>query len=444
MPIDWEVQQVLEQYALFGAPPIPSLSPQEARRAPTLADAVNSIRQKRGERLTSEPVGAVYDRVIWGPEGEIPVRMYRPASGGPLPVLVYFHGGGWVLGDLESCDAACRALANLAQCLVISVAYRLAPEHTFPAAVQDAYAATQWAMEMAEVFQGDPARVAVGGESAGGNLAAAVALMARDSGTRLPIYQVLVYPAMDDAFDTPSYQQYAETSTLSREEMRWFWRQYLPDEAAGANPYASPLRADDLRGLPPALILTAEYDPLRDEGEAYGRRLQAAGVPVIVSRYDGMVHGFLGMAPVVERARDALAEVAAELRSAFNAATQVAQPQQVAEAAASVEIQRWLQLVAVGPPLPSAPAMRAALVAGDQVAQQARLQEKAATDAGVPVRPAEALAGARGPVPEETRKAAADAATTVDAAKLLPPIKIPDDFSAPGNLPLPSDPILET
>lgn len=317
MPVDEQVQQVLEYYATFGAPPLTTLSPEEARRRPTIVDAVSALRQGRGEPDGLETVGEVRDWVIQGPGGEIPVRIYRPESSGLLPLLVYLHDGGWVLGDLESCDMTCRALANLAQCLVVSVAYRLAPEHPFPAATQDAYAATQWAITAAPALRADPTRLAVSGDGSGGNLAAAVAQMARDSQARMPVYQALICPAMNHAFDTPSYEHHAHVRPLTREEMRWFWKQYLPDAAAGDNPYASPLRADDLRGLPPALIITAEYDPLRDEGEAYGRRLEEAGVPTVVRRSEGMVHGFLDMAPVVERARDALLEMASWLRVAF-------------------------------------------------------------------------------------------------------------------------------
>lgn len=317
MPVDEQVQQVLEYYATFGAPPLTTLSPPDARRRPTIVDAVNALCQQRGETDGSEVVSEVRDWVIQGPEGEIPVRIYRPESDGLLPLLVYLHDGGWVLGDLESCDATCRALANLARCLVVSVAYRLAPEHPFPAAMQDAYAASQWAIAAAPALRVDPTRVAIGGDGSGGNLAAAVAQVARDSQARMPVYQALICPVMNYAFDTPSYEHSAHVRPLTRAEMRWFWKHYLPDEAGGANPYASPLRADDLRGLPPALIITAEYDPLRDEGEAYGRRLEEAGVPTVVRRSEGMVHGLLDMAPVVERARSALLEIAAWLRVAF-------------------------------------------------------------------------------------------------------------------------------
>ncbi len=317
MPVDEEVQRVLDYYATLGAPPLTALSPEAARRRPTIVDAVNGLRQQRGETVEPEAVGAVRDEVIQGPEGAIRARIYRAEASGPLPLLMYFHDGGWMLGDLDQCDATCRALANLARCVVVSVAYRLAPEHRFPAAVQDAYAATQWAAAAAAALGADPLRLAVCGEGAGGNLAAVVALMARDSNTRAPIYQVLVYPILNDAFDTPSYAHQAYVRPLTKREMRWFWNHYLPEAKAGANSYASPLRAEDVSDLPPGLILTAEYDVLRDEGEAYGRRLEAAGVPMVVRRRAGMTHGFLDMAPVVEEARKGLLEIAGWLQAAF-------------------------------------------------------------------------------------------------------------------------------
>jgi acetyl esterase len=356
MPVDRHVRKVLDQYAALGAQPRTALSPEEARRQPTVLDAVNAVRQQRGDDLTPEAVGDVHDQIIQGADGEIPARIYRPALSGPLPMLVYFHSGGWVTGSLGSCDATCRALANLAQCLVISVAYRLAPEHPFPAAVQDAYAAVQWAIAMASALGGDETHVAVAGESAGGNLATVVALMARDSNSPMPVYQVLIYPIVNYAFDTPSYEEHANAPFLSRDEMRWFWRHYLPDEASGATPYASPLRAEDLSGLPAALIITAEYDPLRDEGEAYARRLQEARVPVVMNRYDGMVHGFLTMAPVVEQARIALLEIAAQLRSAFTRPPELVmaeQPLPVIVDVPTVEVQEGLHMAAMGETLAS-------------------------------------------------------------------------------------------
>ena len=238
-----------------------------------------------------------------GPAGDIPVRVYRPSTGGPLPLLVYFFGGGWTLGSIDTSDGICRSLANSAGCLVVTAGYRLAPEHRFPAAVDDCYAATAWIALHATDFGADPARIAVGGDSAGGNLAAAVALLARDRGGPRLAGQLLVYPNTDYLFNHHS--------------VAWYWQHYLATPDDGRNPLASPLRADDLGGLPPALVVTAEYDPLRDQGEEYGHRLADAGVPAVVSRYPGTVHGFFAMAGTVDAGRAAIAEAAGALRGWF-------------------------------------------------------------------------------------------------------------------------------
>jgi acetyl esterase len=263
-----------------------------------------------------ETVGSVEDRLIRGPASELPVRIYTPAGveQGPLPALVYLHGGGWVLGSIESHDPVCRALANHARCLVVSVGYRLAPEHPFPAAPEDCYAATCWVAEHAREIKADPARIAVGGDSSGGNLAAAVTLMARDRQGPALCYQVLIY-AETDYYEpgTVSYTTYREGYGLTREEMIWFWDQYLARPEDRVHPYAAPLRATDLSNLPPALIITAEYDPVRDEAEHYARRLQQAGVPVQLSRYAGMIHGFFRMFALFVQSRQALEEVAEAL-----------------------------------------------------------------------------------------------------------------------------------
>ncbi len=335
MPIDRRVQKLLDEYEGFGVPPLATLSPQEARKQPMLEDAVKVLLQKEGEALAPEPVHTVENVTL--PGNNIPVRIYRPGSQGPYPVLVYFHGGGWVLGSPEFCDASCRALTNLAQCIVVSVDYRLAPEHPFPAAADDAFTALQWVLENAPSIGGDPLRVAVGGESAGGNLATVAALRACDEGKPLPISQVLVYPVLNYAFDTPSYEENADARPLSRDDMRWFWQHYLPNEEAGAHPYTSPLRAESLAGLPPALIITAEYDPLRDEGEAYAQRLSGAGVPIVLRRYKEMTHQFFAMLPVVEDAREAVIEVAAGLRSVFSREPQANQALRPAGAGVTTE-----------------------------------------------------------------------------------------------------------
>jgi acetyl esterase len=232
-------------------------------------------------------------------------------------VLVYFHGGGWVLGSLEGSDHVSRELANTAGCLVVSVDYRLAPEHKFPAGLRDCEAAFEWAVANATSFGGDPARLAVGGDSAGGNLSTAVCLSARTRGRRAPIFQLLIYPVIDHDFDRASYHENAEGYMLTTDSMRWFWEQYVNSAAEMDDPLASPILAADLSGLPPALIITAEFDPLRDEGEAYADRLRQAGVPVVLSRYDGMIHGFFAMFPAIDKGRQAVGEASDALRSAF-------------------------------------------------------------------------------------------------------------------------------
>ncbi len=264
-----------------------------------------------------ETVEKIENRTIPGPAGEIAVRIYTPAGDGPLPVLVYFHGGGFVICDLDSHDSICRALANGGGCVVISVDYRLAPESPFPAAPEDCYAATCWAAEQPASAGFDASRLAVGGDSAGGNLSAVVALMARDrSGPRIA-HQLLIYPVTDCAFDTPSYRENAEGYLLSREMMRWFWHRYLENPEDAANPMASPLRAEKLEGLPAATVITAEFDPLRDEGEAFAAKLEAAGVPMERTRYDGMFHGFFGMTDILDTAKVAVAQAGAALRKAL-------------------------------------------------------------------------------------------------------------------------------
>ncbi len=308
MPLDRQARALIERFVNEGTPPVSKLTPTEARR----------LTQEVNRRLTStpEPVAAVKNTRVSYSSGEIPVRVYIPRQAEVLPVLVYFHGGGWVLGDLDSVDSLCRSLANAANCVVVSVNYRLAPEHKFPAAVEDAYSATKWIADNATGLNGDPGRIAVGGDSAGGNLAAAVSLMARDEHSPPLVFQLLIYPATNHAFDTASYHENAEGYWLSKDDMKWFWNHYLRDEEDGRNPYASPLRAGDLRSLPPAFVITAEFDPLRDEGEAYAARLRECGVPVKVTRYDGMIHDFVNIAEL-RQSRIAIDEAAAELRKAF-------------------------------------------------------------------------------------------------------------------------------
>ena len=309
--LDPQMKAVLEQAAAAGGKPFHQLTPGEARKA---IDAMFAA-----FRGTLIEVGKVEDRKIPGPASQIPVRIYSPAGSGPFGALVYFHGGGWVIGDLATHDDTCRRLTAGAGCVTISVDYRLAPEHKFPAGPEDCYAATKWVADNARSLNLDQNRLAVGGDSAGGNLAAAVALMARDRGGPKLDFQLLVYPATDCADDTASQREFAEASPdylLSRADMEWFWGHYLgPDDKK--NPIACPSLAKSLANLPSAFVLTAEVDPLRDEGEDYAEGLRKAGVNVKLKRYNGVCHGFFSMASIIDKGRQAIADSCAELRSAI-------------------------------------------------------------------------------------------------------------------------------
>lgn len=264
-----------------------------------------------------EEVARVVDATAPGPGGDIPLRIYVPAGEGPLRTLVFFHGGGWVIGDLDSHDGVCRALANRAGAVVASVGYRLAPEHRFPAAVEDAYAAVVWAAAHIGGYGGDPARLAVGGDSAGGNLAAVVCQTARDQRGPAIGFQLLIYPATDRHDDSPSMRQNARGPLLSRAWMEWFHGFYQSGPDDGMDPRMSPSRAADLSGLPPALVVTAEFDPLRDQGAAYAARMAQAGVRVEHLPVDGLFHGFIQMAGVLDPAREVLDHSGRALRAAL-------------------------------------------------------------------------------------------------------------------------------
>jgi acetyl esterase len=308
MALDPQARAVLDQMAETGGPPINELSVNEARQASAAMAAMQGL---------PEQVGSVEDRTLLGPGGGIPIRIYVPFGSGPFPVLIYFHGGGWVIGDIESSDGFCRILTNKAGCIVVSADYRLAPEHPFPAAADDAYHVTLWTATNASSFGGDPSRIAVCGDSAGGNLAAVVAQMARDRRKPAIQFQLLIYPVTDAACDTPSYSENAEGYFLTKAAMQWFWNHYVQNEADRNHPYASPLRASSLADLPPALVITAEFDPLRDEGERYAELLRAAGIPVQLIRYNGMIHGFFTMSAIIDQGRKAIQQSAAALRIAF-------------------------------------------------------------------------------------------------------------------------------
>ena len=307
MPLDPQARALIASAA--GGKPVEQMTTQEMREA-----------LEERARLTGgapEPVGQVVSDSAPGPAGAIPLRVYVPEGARPLPGLVFFHGGGWARGSLQTHDVVCRALPNGGGCVVVSVDYRMAPEHKFPAAFEDSLAATRWVAEHAAALGIDARRLAVGGDSAGGNLAAAVALALRDAGGPPLAFQLLIYPVTDHNFDTPSYLENAEGYMLTRASMQFYWQLYLRSPADADDFRASPLRARDFGNLPPALVITAEFDPLRDEGRAYADRLRAAGTPVVCREYPGMVHGFVTSAGVLDAGRQAVAEAATALREAF-------------------------------------------------------------------------------------------------------------------------------
>lgn len=301
MPLDPAYQAMLKQLAAVDGPSMVDVPPAEARE---MYRAMQSM-------LPQHDVADTEDRDADG----VPVRVYR-ASDKVGPCIVFYHGGGWVIGDLDTHDSVCRQLANSTGYTVIAVHYRLAPEHPFPAAIDDSYTALRWVQNNAQGLNIDPDKIAVAGDSAGGNLAAAVCLKAKNEGTGGIAFQLLIYPVTEFSFETTSYTENADGYMLTMEGMRWFWNHYIGhDESLGDDPLASPMRADDLSGLPPALIMTAEFDPLRDEGEAYGEKLKQAGVETQVQRYDGLIHGFFGQTDLTEGAKDAMTAAAGALKN---------------------------------------------------------------------------------------------------------------------------------
>jgi acetyl esterase len=307
MPLDPQTRALLELGAAL--PTVESLTPAEARAG-----------MEQRARLTAGPpqaVAEVRELRVPGPASEIPVRVYVPSSvtAGAAPALIFFHGGGWVAGSFETHDVPCRALANGGGCIVLAVEYRCAPEHKFPAAIDDAEAVTRWVIAHATDLGVDLDHIAVGGDSAGGNLAAVVALALRDQ----LAFQLLIYPVTDHNLDTDSYRRNGEGYRLTRAAMRYYWDHYLGAAADGDDVRASPLRARDLSNAPPALVVTAEFDPLLDEGRAYADRLRDAGVQVEYREYAGLVHGFIAQGGVVDRARDAVDELATALGRALSA-----------------------------------------------------------------------------------------------------------------------------
>ncbi len=313
---DQDMRAVLAQLMALGAQPVENLTPEQARRQPTPADAETAVLQQMGRSTAPAPVGSVQDRTVPGPGGTIPVRIYTPAGSGPFPVIVYYHGGGWVIATIDTYDASARALANAAGAIVMSVEYRKGPENRFPAAHDDAFAAYQWALGNAASIGGDPMRVATAGESAGGNLAMATAMTARERNVKLPVHVLAVYPIADGDTESPSYAENANAKPLSRAGMQWFFRHYPRTPADLRDPRISLVRAD-LRGMPATTIILAEIDPLRSDGMELAERLRAAGVRVNLHQHEGVTHEFFGMGAVVDDARTAVRQAATGLRQGF-------------------------------------------------------------------------------------------------------------------------------
>jgi acetyl esterase len=307
MPVDPQIQALLNLRAKL--PPLHSLS---------VADARIQMAARDIPGLRKPEVGSVVNRDMQGPAGPMSLRVYTPKGKGPFPLMVFFHGSGFVVCDLDTHDGMCRNLCAGAACVVVSVDYRLAPEHKFPAAPDDCLAATRWVADNASALAGDVGRIMVAGDSAGGNLAAVTALRARDEGGPRLIGQLLIYP-VTDYFQpgTASMSENAEGYGLTRAGMIWFWNHYVRSPGDGVHPHASPLRAATLAGLPPALVATAQYDPLRDEGELYAEALRKAGVQVEMKRWDGMNHGFFFFPGIVDKATEATDEACAWARRVF-------------------------------------------------------------------------------------------------------------------------------
>ena len=311
MSLDPQARALLDAAKASGAPEMWELTPDQAR-----AEYL-----RRTERVRADvDIYRVEDRQIPGPVQPIKVRIYTPQASqehASLPVLVWYHGGGFVIGDLDSHDSACRALANKTECLVVAVDYRLAPEHKFPGAVEDCEAALHWVAAHATELGGDPGRIAVGGDSAGGNLAAVVALLAREKGGPKLCFQLLIYPCVAPEPETPSHNQFAEGYLLTRKTITWFFKQYLRSSKDTLDPRYAPLEEKDLSSLPPSLVIVAGFDPLRDEGVDYAKALIEAGNKVTLANYEGMIHGFYLMGGMVDKANQAIEESARHLKEAF-------------------------------------------------------------------------------------------------------------------------------
>lgn len=301
-------EAILDQIAETKAPPIYSLTPQQAREQPLEASWVG----------TPKDGVSIENRDVLSPTGHIPLRIYTPEGNQPYPILIFFHGGGFVVGSLDEFEPFCTFLATGASCIVVSVDYRLAPEHKHPAAVEDAVTAVNWVAAHAKDIHGDPIRIAVAGDSAGANLATVVSLIARDQGFPKLVYQVLICPWVDaSSFDTESFRYFGDGLWLSKAAMCWYRNHYLCDQEQTLLPFVSPLLTKDVSRLPPALVITAEFDVLRDQGEAYARRLQGVGISVQCTRYPGVLHDFVVLPGLFDQARKAIDEISTALQKVF-------------------------------------------------------------------------------------------------------------------------------
>ena len=314
---DPQMQAVLNQLQKLGPKPLETLTAVEARKQPTPADAVKALLLSKSMSVEPENVGSVVNKKIGGPGSPVAIRIYTPTGKGPFPIIVYYHGGGWVIADLDTYDASPRALVNLTNAIVVSSHYRQGPEHKFPAAHEDALATYKWTLLHTKELNGDPKRIAVAGESAGGNLAASVSVMAREKKLAMPIYQVLVYPIADYNFATPSYVENANAKPLNAAMMKWFFEQYLNSPNDGKNTLISLVNEKNLKGLPPTTIITDQIDPLKSEGETYAKNLESAGIKVHYKNFDGVTHEFFGMSAVVDKAKEAQKFAAQGLLEAF-------------------------------------------------------------------------------------------------------------------------------
>ena len=301
----------------LGGKPIETLTAPEARKQPTSADAVKALLTKQGKPTAPEPVANVANRMVPGPGGQIPVRVYTPLGAGPFPMIFYLHGGGWVIADLDTYDSSARALTNAAHAVLVSTHYRQAPEHKFPAAHEDTWAAYTWALAHAKSLNADAAKIAVAGESAGGNMAAVIAIRARDEKAQMPVHQLLVYPVAGSDTNTPSYQANAAAKPLNKPMMEWCFKNTVKSPAEANDPRLALVKSQNLKGLPAATIVAAEIDPLLSEGEALAAKLREAGVNVRYRRFDGVTHEFFGMGAAVDKAKTAVQFAAEGLKSAF-------------------------------------------------------------------------------------------------------------------------------